>query len=80
VAIRGPGTAGNTGWALEAHDLLISKLVAGRDKDLRFVAVALAHGLADSDTLAARLAETEVDDATRQAVAARIRACRPPSQ
>ena len=74
VAIHGPGTAGNTGWALEVHDLLISKLVAGRDKDQRFVAIALAHRLADTETLVARLAETEVEPAIRDLVAARIRA------
>ena len=31
IAIRGPGTAGNTGWALEVHDLVVSKYVAARE-------------------------------------------------
>jgi len=47
VPIRGPGTAGNTGWALEIHDLLISKYVANREKDRHFTRAALRHGLAD---------------------------------
>jgi len=41
VPIRGPGTAGNTGWALEIHDLLISKYVANREKDRHYTRAAL---------------------------------------
>lgn len=72
VPIRGPGTLGKTGWALEVHDLLISKYVAGREKDRRYTKAALAHRLASPDTLRARLASTPIDAETRARIAARI--------
>lgn len=74
VPIRGPGTRGATGWALEIHDLLISKLVAGREKDLAFAAEAIRHGLARADVLRERLAATELPDAVRSLVEGRIAA------
>lgn len=58
VPIRNPATAGNTGWALEIHDLLISKYVANREKDRQFIRVALAHQLASPDILRQRLGQT----------------------
>jgi hypothetical protein len=72
VPIRGPGTVGHTGWALEIHDLLISKYVAGREKDHRYTRAALAHGLADAEILRSRLSQTPVDAATQARIAARI--------
>ncbi|MHB1539014.1 MAG: hypothetical protein ACYCUM_11155 [Solirubrobacteraceae bacterium] len=33
-----------TGWCMEAHDLVLSKLAAGRDKDLIFARAAIADG------------------------------------
>jgi hypothetical protein len=69
VPMHGPGTAGNTGLALEIHDLLISKYVAGREKDLRFNRVAIENGLASVAVLTARLDRTPIDDEAR----ARIR-------
>lgn len=74
IAIRGPGTAGNTGWALEIHDLLVSKYVAGRDKDRRFAQCALAHGLASAATLEARLVETPIDAKLRARISEWIQA------
>jgi hypothetical protein len=74
VPIRGPGTAGNTGWALEIHDLLISKYVANREKDRHFTRAALRHGLADVETLQRRLAATAVADEKRARIAACIKA------
>ena len=56
---------GRTGWCLEIHDLLISKYVAGRDKDLRFTAAAARHALANRSTLLERLAVTEVSPDAR---------------
>jgi hypothetical protein len=47
VPIRNENTGGATGWCLEAHDLAVSKLVAGREKDLEFVRGLLKHRLAD---------------------------------
>jgi hypothetical protein len=72
VPIRGPLTRGATGLCLEVHDLLISKLVAGREKDLEFAAVAARHGMASRKVLDERLAETELDARLRPLVAGRI--------
>ncbi len=72
VPVRTPATAGVTGWCLELHDLIVSKLVAGRPKDLDFVRVAAS--LADWDTLAARLADTPVEQEIRTLAESRLRA------
>jgi hypothetical protein len=74
VPIRGPGTAGNTGWALEIHDLLISKYVANREKDRSYTRTALRYGLADVETLRTRLAATAITDDMRARIAACIHA------
>jgi hypothetical protein len=73
VAVRGPGTRGATGWTLEIHDLLISKYVAGREKDLAFTDEAARHGMADPATLRDRLARTDVAPEMRSLVEGRIR-------
>jgi hypothetical protein len=72
VPICGPGTAGNTGLALEIHDLLISKYVAGREKDRRFNRAALSHGLADPAVLEARLCDTPVNDEQKARILAQL--------
>lgn len=72
VLLQGESMAGVTGLCLEIHDLLISKLVAGREKDLEFARVALACGLARAEVLRERLAETELEPRLREAVRVRI--------
>jgi len=72
VPIRNERTRGATGWCLEIHDLGIAKYVAGRDKDLEFLAAAIRHGMLDERTLRDRLAATELPDDVRALVAARI--------
>jgi hypothetical protein len=42
-------------WALEIHDLLASKLMAGREKDFEFLRALLDHSLCDFHTLLARM-------------------------
>jgi hypothetical protein len=42
-------------WALELHDLLASKLMAGRDKDFEFLHALIVHALCDFPTLLARM-------------------------
>ena len=84
VAIRNPNTGGATGWCLEIHDLLLSKCVAGRERDWEFAEDALRHGLADPGELrrrvkdlplpAARLATVE---RTVEGVVARATATKP---
>ena len=60
VPVRNPNTRGATGWCLEVHDLVISKCVAWREKDQRFVRAAVRHGLVDTEILRERAGETDV--------------------
>ena len=53
VPIRNENTGGATGWCLEVHDLAVSKLVAGREKDLNFVGGLLKHRMADPKRITA---------------------------
>lgn len=72
VVVQGPATRGTRGLCLEVHDLVISKLVAGRGKDLEFGRVAARHGLVEAETLRARLQDTSLAPALREAVNGRI--------
>lgn len=65
-------TPAGTGLCLEPHDLLISKYVAGREKDRAYVRAAVRHRLADRATLLERLERTPVDPEQRQHVRALI--------
>jgi hypothetical protein len=69
VPIRNENTRGATGWCLEVHDLAVSKLVAGREKDLQYIAVLLRHGLASRDLVRTRLAETVLRSDELRAIA-----------
>lgn len=62
VPIKNPNTRGATGWCLEVHDLVVSKLIAGREKDLEFARQAAAKHLIDEKLLLDRIAETSLSD------------------
>src|SRR5260370_29794696 len=72
VPVRNANTRGATGWCLEAHDLVLSKYIAGRDKDDRFVRAAIASRLVEKSTLLERLPTVPADDAIRERVRRRI--------
>lgn len=55
VLVEGPGLNGARGWCLEAHDLVLAKCVAGREKDVAFARAALAAGLVDGGVLVGRV-------------------------
>ena len=74
VPVRNENTRGATGWCLEAHDLVLSKYVAAREKDAVFVRAALAAHLVQPLVLIERLATLPVDETVRQRIAASIRA------
>jgi hypothetical protein len=74
VPVRNENTRGATGWCLEAHDLVLSKYVAGRDKDRRFTRVALAAGLVTREVLVQRLADMPIDEAARERIRRQIAA------
>lgn len=61
VAVRNENTGGATGLCPEVHDLLLSKCVAGREPDWRFVEEALRHGLADAETLRQRAGDLPIE-------------------
>jgi hypothetical protein len=75
VKVQGPATDLKIGWCLSPSDLAVAKLVAGRPKDLEFVAVMLRESLVDrtqlSDALQAirrtdsRLSQQVCDDRLR---------------
>jgi hypothetical protein len=79
IPVRNENTRGNTGWCLEPHDLVISKTIAGREKDLRFLESAARHGLVEREVLLERLSETSLDDDRRRLAAARVRKAFAPS-
>jgi hypothetical protein len=59
VVVETASTAPGRGNCLEAHDCVISKLVAGREKDLAFASALLDAGIVDTATLLERLAMVE---------------------
>lgn len=61
-----------TAWCMEPHDLVLSKLGAGRDKDLAFARDAAALGLLRREKLLDRLSEVPCADEHRQLITARI--------
>ena len=73
VPISNANTRGAVGLCLDAHDLVVAKAIAGREKDLTFIEAAARHNLVRSSTLLDRLAETTVDEARRRAAEQRIR-------
>jgi len=72
IRVENENTGGIVGWCLEVHDLLISKYVAGREKDLVFSRIIAAAGLADGRVLAERLDRTELTVELRVLVVQRI--------
>jgi len=72
IPLYGDNTRGATGWCLEVHDLVVSKLVAGREKDLEFTREAVRHRLVAEDILRQRLAVTDLPEELRTVVERRI--------
>jgi hypothetical protein len=72
VPIRNENTGGATGWCLEVHDLAVSKLVAGREKDLEFVRALFKHHLADPKRVEALLVTVPASDEVRELSRARL--------
>ena len=58
VPVHNENTGGGTGLCLEIHDLAVSKLVAGREKDVDFLNGLLRHGLVRVPVISERLAQT----------------------
>ena len=74
VRITNANTGGAVGLCLETHDLVVSKCVAGRAKDERFVRAAVAAGLVEPELLRKRVAATALEPAVRAEVERRVEA------
>ena len=71
VPLSTPGTRGVTGWCLEAHDLAVAKLVAGREKDLAFVQELARHRMIERARLDDLVNRLSVPDAVKERVRGR---------
>lgn len=63
--IQNSNTDLKIGYCLEPHDLAVSKLVAGREKDLAFVEEMLRHLPVEPSVLKARLQFVSIPEAMR---------------
>ena len=72
ILVSSPNTRDVRGWCLEVHDLAISKLVAGREKDFDFARILARTGLVQRPLLQERLRSTSVEPEVRRLVEARI--------
>ena len=61
-----------TGWCMEPHDLVLSKLGAGRDKDLDFARSAAKLGLVHREQLLQRLDKVSCSEDHRRQIIARV--------
>ena len=72
IPVHSEFTGGATALCLEVHDLAISKLVAGREKDFDFVAALLRHRMVEHHLLCERLAVTDLHPERRSACEGRL--------
>lgn len=66
VVVENANTGGARGLCLEVHDLLVAKVIAGREKDIAFLQEAAEQRMADAETLLRRLSTVEVDPSVRE--------------
>lgn len=62
MPISNANTDQATGWCLEVHDPALSKLFAGREKDLKFIRGLSKHGFIREGILRERIEEIPVTD------------------
>ena len=72
IFIHNENTGDGTGLCLEVHDRAVSKLVAGREKDLDFVAALLRHQFVKPEIIRDRLKVTTVAPDRLELCVARI--------
>ena len=73
IEVKNENTSGYTGLCLEVHDLMVSKLAAGRDKDLSFVKEVLRHKMVQPVTVKALVQTLAVDDEKKATMVARLK-------
>ena len=72
VEVRNANTNGYSGWCLEANDLAVSKLAAGREKDKAFVRDLLKYKMVSCPIMADRAKTLPVDHQIRDSVLSQI--------
>jgi hypothetical protein len=72
VALRSENTRGVTGWCLDPVDLVVSKLLAGREKDLDFCGALLAAGVVAADDVRARAGLLEASQEESELLLGRV--------
>ena len=75
LPLHNQNTGGGTGLCLEVHDLAVSKLVAGREKDMDYVGALFRHRLARTTVVEERLGVTPLASDRRELCFARLRRC-----
>jgi len=75
IAYERPDAEPSRAVCLERHDLVVSKLVAGREKDRDFATALIAAGLVDPATLHERAAELALPGGTIRRVRDSIDRC-----
>jgi hypothetical protein len=66
VVVETAGTAPGRGYLLDPHDCVVSKLVAGRDKDHSFAAALIESGLIEPSVVAERIETVDVAPRVRR--------------
>lgn len=77
IPVHNENTGGGTGLCLEVHDLAVSKLIAGREKDLAFVGALLRYQLANCSVIEQRLLSTAITGDNRRISLARLKRLKP---
>ena len=72
VRIQNENTGGGAGLCLKVHDLAVSKLVAGREKDVTFIRELIEHVMIQVSVLSKRLSQTEISPVQRQLAGERL--------
>ncbi len=72
VKIANDNTNNIVGLCLEPHDLMVSKLYAGREKDIDFVSAAIDADLVDIDLIRSRIMRVSSEEKLREIVKARL--------
>ena len=68
ISICNENTRLVTALCLEPHDLAVSKLVAGRDKDREFIAVMCRHEMILHETIVSRISQLAIPPEDQEAV------------
>ena len=73
IPIKNPNTKGITGWCLEVHDLVLSKYIAGRERDLKFNEEVIRHHMVQEDTLFKRAEVLPLKQSQKKSIMQRIK-------